>query len=321
MNQARPLFIINPAAGHGCAKRVAPKVSAALRGPAEMVFSTVPGDAEDIAYRGALEGFSPIVGVGGDGTLNQIVNGLMRCPTPPPLGIVPAGSGNDLIRSLGLPTDPGEATRLVWSDASGAIDIGRCNDRYYLNVGGVGLDTKVAMAMNGQAGRLSAGKLPYLIHAVRELSRYSNPEFLIRLDGHPLPSRSLLVAVANGRCYAGGMKICPDADPADGFLDVCVAGDLSRREVLGLVPAIYLGRHGRHRKVSFHKVRSVQIESPVGMEVQLDGEIVSALPAEFRVVPGALRVVGWEPQTIRNPVKREAQSELNPQSQDMKEQV
>ena len=321
MDQTRPLFIINPAAGHGHAKRILLNVSAAMPGPAEVVFSTVQGDAEDIAYRAALEGFSPIVGVGGDGTLHQIANGLMRSPNPPPVGIIPAGSGNDLIRTLGLPSDPEEATRLIWSDVSGAIDIGMCNDRYYLNVGGVGLDTRVVKAMEGGSGGVYGGKLSYLVHAVRELSRYTNPEFVIRLDGHALPTRSLLVAIANARYYAGGMQICPDADMADGLLDVCVAGDLSRREVLGLVPSIYFGRHGRHHKVSFHKARTVQIESSTDMDVQLDGEIVTALPAEFRIVPQALRVVGLAPRSIRVATEGAMQSERNPKTRHIKEQV
>ena len=296
MQETRPLFVVNPAAGHGRAKKLVPRMSGAFGGPAEVIFSTAPGEAENLAYRGALEGFSPIVAVGGDGTLQEVANGLMRSPNPPPMGIVPAGTGNDLVRSLGLPTNVTEATRLAWSDVAGTIDLAVCNERYFINVGGVGLDTRVAIAMNGRTGRLSSGTLPYLMQALVELSRYANPDFVLRLDGQAVSSRSLLVAVANGRYFAGGMKICPQADPTDGLLDVCIAGDLSRREVLAVVPRIYSGRHVNHPKVTFHKVRSVGIERPTGMEVQLDGEIMSALPAEFRVVSRALRIAGWQPR-------------------------
>ena len=321
MQQARPLFIVNPAAGNGRAKRLVPKMSAALCGPAEMVYTSGPGDAESLAHRGALEGYSPVVAVGGDGTLQEVANGLLRIPQPPPAGIVPVGTGNDLVRSLALPSDVTEATRLIWSDIAGEIDVARCNDRYFLNVGGVGLDTRVAMAMNGRSGRMYNGKLPYLLRAVVELSRYTNPEFVIRLDGTVLPARSLLVAVANGCYFAGGMKICPQADLADGLLDVCVAGDLSRREVLGLVPAIYLGRHGRHPKVSFHKVRTVHIEHPLGMEVQLDGEISCALPAEFRVVPGALRIMGWRQNANALPARQRDVTNGSVRAETVKEEL
>lgn len=293
MQQIRPLFIVNPVAGYGRAQRIVPRLSSAFRGPAEVVFTGNPGDAETLAYQAALEEFSPVVAVGGDGTLQEVVNGLMRAPNPPPFGVIPAGTGNDLVRSLGLPADPVAATRLIWSGTAAEMDVAVCNDRYFLNVGGVGLDTNVVLAMRNRTGRLQSGIMAYLIQGLAELTRYSNPKFVLHLDGEVQTSRSLLVAVANGNFFAGGMKICPDASLVDGLLDVCVAGDLSRREVLGLIPLMYSGRHVHHPKVTFHRVRTLRIEAPAGMEVQLDGEIVHALPVEFRVVPRALKIAGW----------------------------
>lgn len=290
MERARPLFVVNPAAGNGRARRVIAR--AALPGSAEVVVSASSLDAEEQAYRGAVDGFSPVVAVGGDGTVQQVANGLLRCPEPPPLGIVPAGSGNDFIRTLRLPNDPEVAIRLAWSGAAAPIDVGVCNGRHFLNVAGVGLDTKVAAAVNTRADG-SRGRLTYVVEALRELRRYENPELTLQLDGTVVTTRSLLVAIGNGRYFAGGMKVCPAADPTDGWLDVTIGGDLGRLETLALLPTIFVGQHGRHRKVTAHRVRRMGIEGPAGMAVQLDGEIAGVLPAEISIRPGALRIAGW----------------------------
>lgn len=292
MQRARPLFVVNPAAGGGRAPRVIDRARSAFRDPAEIVVSASPVDAGEQAFRGAAEGFSPVVAVGGDGTVQQVANGLLRCAEPPPMAIVPAGSGNDLIRTLRLPRDPETAVRLAWSDVAGPIDVGTCNGRHFLNVAGVGLDTKVAEAVNARLDG-SRGRLTYVAEALRELRRYENPELTLRLDGETVVTRSLLVAIGNGRYFAGGMKVCPAADPADGWMDVTIGGDLGRLETLALLPTIFVGQHGRHRKVTFHRVRRVRIEGPAGMAVQLDGEIAESLPAEIGIHPGALRIVGW----------------------------
>jgi YegS/Rv2252/BmrU family lipid kinase len=293
MTTSHPLFVVNPAAGRGKAMRAMDQIGAALPGGAEVVLSRGPGDTESQAFRAAAEGFGPVVAVGGDGTVLEVVNGLMRVPSPPALGIVAAGSGNDAARSLGIPRDPVAAARLAWSEQAGAVDLGMCNGRYFLNVAGVGLDTVVAAAVNAQRGRFRQGRAGYVAQALRELRRFDNPPFTIHLDDRTIETPSILLAVANLRYFGGGMKIAPHADPTDGLLDLWIGGDLSRKEALVLFPAIYAGQHGRHPKVSHHRVTSVRIESPLPLQVQLDGEILDTLPAEFRIVPRALRIAGW----------------------------
>ena len=286
----RPLFIVNPAAGRGAALRKVPEIRAAMPGPADMVESGAPGDASRLAAEAARAGFGPVVAVGGDGTVMEIVHGVMGEVSPPTLGIVPVGGGNDFARSLGIPRDTADATRRVWSPACDPVDVGRCNDRWFLNVGGTGLDTEVARSL---AGSQLAGTVGYLLHGIKVLSRYRNRELVIHLDDTVISARSLLVAVANGRSFAGGMKIAPGAEVDDGAFDVCVAGDLTRFEALTQIPMIYLGRHVRHPKVAVYRSRRVRIESPEGAAVQLDGEVVERLPAEFTLLPKALRIAGW----------------------------
>ena len=248
MSGARPLFIVNPAAGNGSGASVMMRARDGFPGPAEIVETSGQGDAERLAEQGASEGYAPVVAVGGDGTINEVVNGLMRARHCPPLGIVAAGGGNDAARTLRLPKDPAAAARLAWHEAATAIDLGTCNDRYFLNVAGVGLDTKVAAAVNASRGRLGRSKAGYIGHALNELRRYENPELTIHLDDESITTRALLVAIANLRSFAGGMIIAPDADPSDGMLDVVIGADLSRREALVLFPAIFVGQHGRHRR-------------------------------------------------------------------------
>lgn len=288
-----PIFIVNPVAGRGAADRAMASIRAAFQGPAEMVRTTAPDDVSRIAEEAALGGFGPVVAVGGDGTVMHTLNGLMRLEAPPPLGIVPVGSGNDLARTLGIPRDPAEATRRVWSTVCDPVDVGRCNDRFFLNGAGAGLDTEVARSLARSQSRLLRGRAKYLLQGIRVLSGYRNAELTIRLGEDVIITRSLLVAVANGRYFAGGMKICPDAEIDDGMFDVCVAGDLSRLDALTQIPMIYLGRHVRHRKVAVHRSRRVRIEGPADQAVQLDGDVVERLPAAFEVLPGAIRIAGW----------------------------
>jgi diacylglycerol kinase family enzyme len=198
----------------------------------------------------------------------------------------------------------------MWSGVSGKIDVGVCNGRYFLNVGGIGLTTNVAVATNARRSRFSGGKMAYALEALTELSRYTNPDFVLRLDESVVPTRSLLVTVANGRYFAGGMKISPQADLSDGLFDVCVSGDLSRAEALALLPALYGGWHARYHKVQFYRASTVRIEGPPEMSVQLDGEIVGTLPAEFRIVPRALRIAGWRSPALDTRVQQVSDSEL-----------
>jgi diacylglycerol kinase (ATP) len=288
---ARPFFIVNPAAGGGRAARAVPVIRAAMRAErvaAEVVCSTSAGDASALARRAAREGYRPVAGVGGDGTLQAVVNGLLAEPSPPPL----AGTGNDFARSLGLPRRLDAALRLVCRGEADLVDVGRCGERFYLNIGGVGMDAEVAASLNRRTRRGRSGRLAYLLAIVAEVARYRNREVIVSLDGRPLARRALLVAVGNGAYYGGGQMICPAATMTDGLLDICIVGDVPRWEVLWLLPGVAAGRHVRHPKVECYRARRVRIEAAPGVRVHLDGEGAGHPPVEFSIVPGALRVVG-----------------------------
>jgi diacylglycerol kinase (ATP) len=284
----RVLAIVNPAAGGGRAlavwKRVAPPWVT------ETVLTEGPGHATHLARTASAAGFDRLLAVGGDGTLHEVVNGVG--PAGLPVGLVPAGSGNDFARSAALPLDPRAVVRGLAQGATRSVDLGRVHGRFYLNVAGVGFDAQVAAEVN--AGRRgSRGALLYVGAALRVLRRYRNLPLEIRVDGRAVSGRCLLVAVANGAAYGGGMRVCPRADVSDGQLDVCLAGDLSRTATALVLPSVFLGLHLLHPAVRYLRGRQVEVRGPEEALVHADGELVGALPATFAVVPGALSL--WVP--------------------------
>lgn len=291
-------FIVNPVSGNGAASRAVPRIRGAAPRDAVIVTTTRPRHATELARRAAVDGYDPIVAVGGDGTVMEVVQGVMDHDTRPRLGIIPIGNGNDFARMLRLSRDPAEATRRLWQEPERAIDVATCNGRFFLNVGGAGLDTVVAGVMSGSAPGALRNPAGYLLYGIRELMRFRNPEFRITLDDETVVSHSLLIAVANGRYFAGGMKVCPDASPVDGWFDVCVAGDLGKLETLTLIPRIYLGRHLGHPKVTIRRARRVEISAPAGEAIQLDGEVVERVPAVFEMVPNGITIVGVRDSTL-----------------------
>jgi diacylglycerol kinase (ATP) len=289
---SRPLFIVNPAAGAGRAGRAVAALHKALASrDADVVLTQRPGQASDLARQAAQDGHTPIVGVGGDGTLQEIVNGLVRDSIAATMAVVPVGTGNDFARCVGLPTDLQEAVNLVYNGTPRTMDLGQCGQRLFVNAGGVGLDARVAIAAANMPRALRRGALPYLLAVLREVVPNASSTLTIHLDDQVIEQRALMVAVANGRFYGGGMMICPMAVRTDGLLDLCVIGYLSRREVLSLLPKLFSGRHIGHPKVAFYQSREVHIEGPAGTFVQTDGEIQGDVPVVFTAVPAAIRIM------------------------------
>jgi diacylglycerol kinase (ATP) len=290
----KPLFIVNPAAGGGRARKLLPLVErvAGSRTPAaDVLITDRPGHAVDVARNAAAQGYSRIIGVGGDGTLHEIANGIYQAGGQAALGAVPAGAGNDFVRSLGLPRDVEAALALAWDGAEQTIDMAACGDRVFLNAGGVGFDARVARAASGMPRFLRLGTLPYVAGVLREVVVNASDNLTLHLDDAVLERRSLMVAIANCKYYGGGMMICPDASNTDGLLDVCIVGGMSRRDVLLLLPKVFSGGHASHPLVEFYRSRTVEIEGLSRSEVQVDGELLTRGRVEFRCVPGALRVI------------------------------
>lgn len=295
------VVILNPVAAQGRILRVWPKIKAALlqvlpQRP-DVWESQHPGHAVELAQRAALEGYEWIAVCGGDGTVHEVVNGICRARfhhglqgQHPSLTVIPAGTGNDFARSLGIPLNAVTAALGLSEPVNDTIDVGRVGDHYFANIAGAGFDAEVAAEVN-RSGKKAGGALPYVWGVIKKLFVYQNQDLRIQLDDQILDRRALLVAVGISPYYAGGMHILPKADPRDGLFDVCICGDLRRIEVLSLLPRIFSGGHVGHRQVEFYRARKVKISGSANLHVQADGEIVGKLPVEFECLPGTLRVV------------------------------
>lgn len=292
----RVIVIVNPAAGSGRAERAAAALHAAIDASgAVRVTSGAPGDIERVAREAAEEGLERIVAIGGEGTVQEIANGLRGAATLPVLGIVPGGNGNDLARALSLPRDPVAALALALHGPGISVDVGLARasgrERRFVAAGGVGFDAAVATRMAGPRAWWQRGRAGYLLTTVDELRRHRNVRVEVTVDGTRLALNGpiLFAAIANGAFYGGGMQIAPAARADDGQLDLCLVGDLSRLEALRQLPGLYRGSHVGHPRVAFHRFRTLCIEGDPA-PLHLDGEPFGSVPLEVSVEPGALLV-------------------------------
>jgi len=253
-----------------------------------------PGDAEALAADAAGAGHDRVIVIGGDGTVQEAVNGLLARESPAELGIVPLGSGNDLARSLGLPTELGSAWRVAVGRETRSIDVARARngdgtERWFASAGGIGFDAQVAAAMIERSG-WQAGRGGYLLTTLNELRRFSNRPIRLTMDGSSSDHDVLLVAIANGAYYGGGMRIAPDAEPDDGLLDVCIVGDISRLTAIRQLPNLYRGTHVRHPQVRMNRGRTIEVDGDGYTRVHLDGEQFGSLPLRVAIHARALEV-------------------------------
>jgi len=287
----RVCFIVNPVAGHGRAlaawKRIEPL--AAQLGEYCVKFTKGPGHATALAREAVREGYDRVVSMGGDGTLNEVGNGLVG--TDAALAVIPAGTGNDWVRTTGVPTDPAEGCRLAFEGRISRMDVGLAHGyRHFFNAAGFGFDAEVCARVNSYGERFR--KLSYVRGVFDTLFHFSGVPVDVEIDGVPRRlERVLLLAVGVGRYFGGGMKIFPDADIADGLFEIAWGENLGRLELLRLVSLIYSGKHVGHPKVSMMRGRRLKAESTERVVIQLDGDVVGQLPVTFEILPAALNVV------------------------------
>lgn len=282
-------LLVNPTAGKGRGARFGDPVEDRLREAGFSVDLVIGRDADEafdkVRDRVAL-GVDALVAVGGDGLVNmalQVVAG-----TSIPLGVVPAGTGNDFARALGLSlADPLQATDHVVHNRLRQVDLGRAAGRWFGAVLGSGFDSMV----NERANRMSwpNGRARYNLAILAELRTFRPVPFELVLDGVVWQTEAMLVAVGNGPSYGGGMRVCPDARLEDGLLDVTVLGPLSKPEFIRVFPTVYKGTHVNHPAVTVRRSREVTLRAS-GVTAYADGERVAVLPLSAEAVPRALHV-------------------------------
>jgi diacylglycerol kinase (ATP) len=287
--------ILNPAGNRGRAGRLRRPLERALAGGrGELVITRTPQEAEVAVTRAANAG-RDVIAVGGDGTIAVVGNALMAAGAPVPLGIVPAGNGNDYAyETLHLPRDPLQALEVALTGEPLAMDVGRVNGRYFFNSLGVGIDANIAAAAE-QLKHIPflRGQALYWASSLRELIFHYDrcPELHIALDGQLDDARLYaLVAVNIGPTAGGGFQINPGADPRDGLFDVTVIWKPSQLRALRLLPMVEKGTHITQPEVKRARVRTVALTSAKPIYAHLDGEVITAASFEATILPGALRV-------------------------------
>jgi diacylglycerol kinase (ATP) len=298
------LFIVNPVAAGGKTGNVWSSIEEELRSLGlsfDHRFTDAPGHATILAREGVEEGYEMIVAVGGDGTINEVVNGLMSAggdEAEAVLGVIITGRGSDLARTIGIPSDYREACARLAGERTTTVDLGLVEfyeegepqQRYFVNVGGGGFDAEVAERAN-LAPDFMGGTIPYLSSLVTTLITYQNKDVELILDeDEPIQMVANSVVVANCQYFGGGMRIAPDADPHDGLFDVITIGDVDKIEFLMTVPKVYDGTHLTHPAVDAYRARRVDVRSEQRMLLQVEGEVCGEAPLTFHVVPSALQV-------------------------------
>lgn len=291
------LVIVNPAAGGGRAGRVAPRIAAYLAShgvQAEFVRSASGGNIRDRASRGSEQGYRCVVALGGDGAFHHVVEGVRG--TDAVAGFFPAGNGNDIARSLGIPADAMGAAKAFLDSQARRIDLVRVTFRdgqvaHFIGAGGMGLDAEVAHLANTRF-RKWPGVLRYLAGALRAFSQARPIVLRANLDQEHWAGRALFAAVANGPLYGAGMRIAPDAKMDDGLLDVAVIGDLRWPGFLHAIPILLTsGNLQRFKEVRRFRCRRATLDTDRPAKVHGDGELLGESPADFEVAPGAIRVM------------------------------
>jgi len=295
--------IVNPVAAGGKVGRRWPQLHDLLsRGGLafDAQLTEYPGHATSIARTAIDEGHRFIVCIGGDGTVNEVVNGLVRegrIADGVVLSIVPGGTGSDFARVLDIARDPVQACETTLGDTVRTVDLGEIQCllngqrivRYFVNVAGVGFDGETCVRVNRMSKRIT-GTIPYLTSLLITLVSYKNKDVEVIVNGQRRAGCFNSVVICNGQYFGGGMWVGPQAAADDGIFDVVLLKDLTKPELVVNIPRIYRGTHLTHPKVESIQGTEIQVVSKQRMFIQAEGELVGETPATFRMLPAALQL-------------------------------
>jgi diacylglycerol kinase (ATP) len=295
----KTVFLVNPASANGNTGRRWPQIAraahaAGLRG--EAIFSERAGQLGELAREAADDGASLFVVVGGDGTVHEVVNGIAGRDGVE-LALIPRGTGWDFARTHAIPKRLGDALRIATDGTARQFDLGRADYQakanqataWFANMASVGMSGAVAAKANATTKVLGA-KTSYLLALGVVFARWQNVHLRVKVDAETRDALMEDTIVAVGRYLAGGMMITPDAEPDDGLFDVLLIGDVTKTELVRVMPKIYRGTHLPHPKGEVLRGRTVSIEADEPLPVQLDGEQPGTTPVRFEIVPAAIRL-------------------------------
>lgn len=300
---AERFVVLNPTSGRGrgqaCRERLVQGL-AALEGQSwEILETEKSGHAEELARQAAEQGAEIVAAAGGDGTLSDVLNGLMAAGGQAVLGVIPLGTGNDFARCIGVSASLDVALDILVNGQAKQIDIGKIvletGERYFLNICGTGFDALVAERVHrGRSHPLTRrvkGMPAYLLAVLSELYGLRSARLRMELDGERVSERALLCAVANSTSYGGGMLVAPEASLEDGLFDICIIKQASRLEFLSAFPGVFSGKHVGHPKVQMRRAARIDIKANPALPILVDGDVLGTTPARFEILAGALRIM------------------------------
>ncbi len=299
-------LIINPASGRGNVARRYSQIEAILceeNFPFDATFTTHRGNATEATRAALNEGYDLIVAVGGDGTLNEVVNGMVsrdgRAINPhAALGLIPSGTGSDFARTANIPRDTVTATRrLARATKDIILDLGKITFyrkgkpevRFFANVSGMGFDAEVIARLEC-SGKSSGGTIPYYRALLASISRFHNLDLRITIDGKTIQGNINPLVVCNGKFFGGGMMIGPNATLNDGKFHVMLGHDFTVSGLLLATPKLYSGSILSHPKAAEYIAETVTVESSETILIEADGELIGEGAATFQIVPAALKL-------------------------------
>lgn len=307
-----PLVIVNPKSAAGSTKGKWAEIASDLRthfGPFNVAFTKQQGDGIELARRGIESGRKFIIACGGDGTINEIANGIIQTGADIEMGVLPSGTGGDFRRTIGMPQTIREAARALRTGETKRIDVGKVTfqnfegetvSRFFLNVSSFGLAASIIERVKGNTS-LSwlpidalRGKASFALSTLQEVIGPTVSRVKIKIDdGDEKTLHTVNFCVANARFFGGGMKIAPEASLSDGFLDVVNIGDISTAKILLNAHTLYRGTHLDLAEVKSKKARRIEASSAddsVEIHIETDGELPGMLPAVYEIAPAALRL-------------------------------
>lgn len=282
-------MIANPVAGRGIQRQVQSALDVLDGGPyqVELHWTNAAGHAVALARQAAQEQVDLVVVVGGDGTLNEVINGLATTETP--LGIIPVGTVNCFALETGIPQDARRAARLLLESQPRRIHLGQAGERYFALMAGIGFDADVVYSVNARLKR-RLGKIAYILRGMVYLFQFSPPPLQLILDQNER-LEGYGVVIGNMRHYAGRFYVTPHASFDLEELDVCLFQGQGIRAVIRSVREVISGKHLMNPEVVYRKAREIQVTSERPACVQVDGEYYGKTPLHFRIVPHALTVL------------------------------
>lgn len=301
------MAVVNPASANGTTGRAWPDLSERLTAAGlehDARVTTRPGEATELTRQALAAGYRTIVSVGGDGTINEVMNGFFDgdryLGEGARLGILSRGTGGDLIRTLGLPKDEGQAIERLKAGRVKRVDVGRARFtshtgaetvRYFINIGDLGLGGETVARVN-RTTKVFGGFVSFLWGTLATVATYRNKDIELVIDGgEPIRGRMTLVVVANGQYFGGGMRIAPQAVMDDGLFDIVTLGDCGRIELVRSIGKVYKGAHLTHPKIRLYRGKEVVVRTPDRVLLDLDGEQPGVAEVTFTLVPACLEVI------------------------------